>query len=64
MNPMNKSRSIQILTNKIELDNKIDPHISIEDHIAKRFRKHKIYAVSSQFDDTKKTVIETPYCPN
>ncbi|KAF0420791.1 hypothetical protein F8M41_006897 [Gigaspora margarita] len=64
MNPMNKSRSIQILTNKIELDNKIDPHISIEDHIAKRFRKHKIYAVSTQFDDTTKTVIERTYCPN
>ncbi|CAG8802210.1 41240_t:CDS:2 [Gigaspora margarita] len=64
MNPTNNSRSTQILTNKIELDNKIDPHISIEDHIAKRFRRHKVFAISSQFDDTKKTVIETPYCPN
>ncbi|KAF0420793.1 hypothetical protein F8M41_006900 [Gigaspora margarita] len=64
MNPTNNSRSTQILTNKIELDNKIDPHISIEDHIAKRFRRHKVFAISSQFDDTKKTVIEHPYCPN
>ncbi|RIB10010.1 hypothetical protein C2G38_2251031 [Gigaspora rosea] len=64
MNPTNNSRSTQILTNEIELDNKIDPHISIEDHIAKRFYRHKVFAVSSQFDDTKKTVIEEPYCPN
>ncbi|CAG8570727.1 39410_t:CDS:2 [Gigaspora margarita] len=64
MNPTNNTRSTQILTNKIELDNKINTHISIEDHVAKRFRKHKIYAVSSQFDDTKKTVIKRLSCPN
>ncbi|RIB05299.1 hypothetical protein C2G38_2148609, partial [Gigaspora rosea] len=64
MNPTNNTRSTQILTNKIELDNKIDTHISVEDHVAKRFRRHKIFAVSSQYDDTKKTVIKEPYCPN
>ncbi|CAG8801886.1 11453_t:CDS:1 [Gigaspora margarita] len=64
MNPTNNARSTQILTNKIELDNKIDPHISLKDQIAKHFYKHKIFAVSSQFDDTKKTVIEEPYCSN
>ncbi|CAG8857147.1 31202_t:CDS:1, partial [Gigaspora margarita] len=64
MNTTNNTRSTQILTKKIKLDNKIDTHISIENHVAKRFRKHKIYAVSSQYDDTKKAVIKRPYCPN
>ncbi|CAG8460782.1 32105_t:CDS:1 [Racocetra persica] len=64
---MNPTRSTQILTKKIELDNKIDPHISVEDHISSRFAKHNVYAVSVQYDDaasSKKTVIKEPYCLN
>ncbi|RIB08687.1 hypothetical protein C2G38_2210977 [Gigaspora rosea] len=64
MNPTNNTRSTQILTNKIELDNKIDPHISIKDQVVKQFFIHKVFAVSSQFDDIKKTVIEDPSCSN
>ncbi|KAF0534190.1 hypothetical protein F8M41_010111 [Gigaspora margarita] len=64
MNPTNNTRSTQILTNKIELDNKIDPHISVKDQVAKNFYKHKVFAVSSQFDNTKNTVIENSSCSN
>ncbi|CAG8678364.1 42199_t:CDS:2, partial [Gigaspora margarita] len=49
---------------KIELDNKLDPHILVEDQIASRFNNHKVYAVSTQYDYYKKTVIERPYCQN
>ncbi|KAF0493100.1 hypothetical protein F8M41_021427 [Gigaspora margarita] len=64
MDLTNNTRSTQILTNKIELDDKIDPHISIKDYITGRFYNHKVYAISSQYGDSKKTVIKRPYCPN
>ncbi|CAG8528248.1 20427_t:CDS:2 [Dentiscutata erythropus] len=38
--------------------------ISVEDQIAHNFKNHKVYAVSATYDDSKKTVIERPYCTN
>ncbi|CAG8665138.1 24187_t:CDS:1 [Gigaspora margarita] len=64
MSTTNNTRSTQILTEKIKLDNKLDPHISVEDSIAERFSNHKLYSVSVQYEDSKKTVIEKPYCSN
>ncbi|CAG8693314.1 17189_t:CDS:2 [Dentiscutata erythropus] len=59
-----ENKSTQILTEKIKLDNKLDPYISIKDQIAHRFKNIKVYAVSAKYDDSKKIVIKRPYCPN
>ncbi|RIB10449.1 hypothetical protein C2G38_2206107 [Gigaspora rosea] len=52
MNPTNSTRSTQILTQKIQLDNKLDPHISIKDQISNRFKNTNVYAVSVDYDNT------------
>ncbi|KAF0519604.1 hypothetical protein F8M41_016603 [Gigaspora margarita] len=67
MNPINSTRSTQILTQKIQLDNKLDPNISIKDQISNRFNNTKVYAVSVDYDNTvesKKIVLQNPYCFN
>ncbi|CAG8826713.1 23927_t:CDS:1, partial [Cetraspora pellucida] len=61
------SHSTQILTNKVKLDNKLEPHISIEDKISRIFKNSKIYALSFNYDDaagSKKTVLEDTNCTN
>ncbi|CAG8586472.1 1074_t:CDS:1 [Scutellospora calospora] len=61
MNP----HSTQILTKKIEPDNKSEPHISIDEQISRIFNNPKVYAIS--FDvaaNSKPTVLENIYCTN
>ncbi|CAG8810186.1 13826_t:CDS:2, partial [Racocetra persica] len=61
------SHSTQILTKKVELDNKIEPHISVEDKISRIFKNPKIYALSSNYDDaarSKKITLENTCCTN
>ncbi|CAG8660672.1 8675_t:CDS:1 [Dentiscutata erythropus] len=67
MNPTSNTRSTQILTEKIELDNNLDPHILIKEQISRKFKDTKVYAVSVDYDnttDSKKTVLENPFCSN
>ncbi|CAG8755835.1 4464_t:CDS:1, partial [Cetraspora pellucida] len=55
------SHSTQILTKKVELDNKVEPHIPVEDRISRIFKNPKIYALSFNYDDaanSKRTVLE------
>ncbi|CAG8772344.1 12593_t:CDS:2 [Cetraspora pellucida] len=67
MNPTNNTvRSTQILTKKIKLDNKIEPHISVKDQITNIFKDHKVFSDSFRYGDanSKKTILKDPYCCN
>ncbi|CAG8603303.1 11099_t:CDS:1 [Scutellospora calospora] len=59
--------STQILTKKVELDNKLEPHISVKDKVSKLYQNPKVYAISADYDNagsSKKTVLEKTNCTN
>ncbi|CAG8558473.1 1981_t:CDS:1 [Cetraspora pellucida] len=60
------SHSAQILPNKVTLDNKFEPHISVEDKLSK-LKKTKPPAISFNYDDaasSKNTVFVDTNCNN
>ncbi|CAG8824802.1 13404_t:CDS:1, partial [Gigaspora rosea] len=46
------THSTQVLTQKIKLENEINPHISIKDRISRTFSKGKVHAVSVYYDNS------------
>ncbi|CAG8784066.1 22019_t:CDS:1, partial [Racocetra persica] len=59
--------STQTLTNKVNLDNKFEPYILVEDKISGLFEKPKTHKISFNYDDAaspKKTVFGGINCTN
>ncbi|CAG8626036.1 22791_t:CDS:1 [Gigaspora rosea] len=67
MESTNFVRSTQILTQKIKLNNELEPHITIKESIVKQFKNKRVHAVSVDYDNSpnsKKTVLENPEFDN
>ncbi|RIB16074.1 hypothetical protein C2G38_1970860 [Gigaspora rosea] len=67
MQSTTNTHSTQVLTQKIKLENEINPHISIKDRISRKFSKGKVHAVSVYYDNStnsKQSVLEYPFCSN
>ncbi|CAG8667092.1 12469_t:CDS:1, partial [Cetraspora pellucida] len=61
------SHSAQILHNRVNLDNKFEPHISAEGKLSKLLKKTKTSAISFNYDDaasSKNTVFVDTNCNN
>ncbi|CAG8491950.1 25673_t:CDS:2 [Dentiscutata erythropus] len=67
MESTNIVRSTQILTQTIELNNELEPHVPIKESIAQQFQNRGVHAVSVDYDNSpnsKKTVLKNPECAN